>query len=96
MKNTEITHESSGIMIGAINHSPMQTTLRALIEVNTTKGGADKMSTGHVESGSSIGISATAQEMLDKLPDGVTIIYNSPKFPQYLDMQTVDSKEVLV
>lgn len=44
MKNTETMHKSSVAIIGATNHSPMQTMLRALIEANTPERSNDSPS----------------------------------------------------
>lgn len=44
MKNTETIHKSSVAIIGATNHSPMQTTLRVLIEANTPERSNDSLS----------------------------------------------------
>lgn len=61
-----------------------------------------------VKPSTSIGISTLTQALLEKVPNGVAIIYNSPKFPQQHsdmpfqhleeceDVDTIVSKEVLV
>lgn len=60
----------------------------------------------YIDAASSIGISETTQELLEKVPYGIAIIYNSPKFPtlqavldpvgEQSEVCAVASKEVLV
>lgn len=60
----------------------------------------------YIDAAPSIGISEATQELLEKVPYGIAIIYNSPKFStlqavldpagEHLDSYEVASKEVLV